>query len=133
MLQKKKILNNSTTSWDFLLSISEWTIIQLTAPYNPNENLKPFTEYRTEINSIYLTLFTNDYLEYVENKPITVEIPANVTNGKFIVILCTLVGIVTTPLCSSSSSMLLTTVQQQQHRNGAHLIWMLLLNINLSF
>ncbi|KAG6457866.1 hypothetical protein O3G_MSEX010537 [Manduca sexta] len=56
----------------------EWTVIQLTAPYNPNENLKPLEEYRTEINSIYLSLFTNDYLEDCGLPPITVNIPANV-------------------------------------------------------
>ncbi|KAJ0172900.1 hypothetical protein K1T71_011076 [Dendrolimus kikuchii] len=56
----------------------EWTIIQLTAPYNPNENLKPLDEYRTEINSINLSLFTNDYLEDCGLAPVTVNIPANV-------------------------------------------------------
>ncbi|XP_072934655.1 separin [Epargyreus clarus] len=55
----------------------EWTIIQLTAPYNPNENLKPLPEYRTEINSIYLTMFSNDYLDTMDG-PITVNVPANV-------------------------------------------------------
>ncbi|CAH0714013.1 unnamed protein product, partial [Brenthis ino] len=59
----------------------EWTIIQLTAPYNPNENLKPFNEYRSEINSIYVTLLSNDYLD-TNTGPITVEIPANVTKGE---------------------------------------------------
>ncbi|CAH2266281.1 jg17830 [Pararge aegeria aegeria] len=57
----------------------EWTIIQLTAPYNPNENLKPFTEYRTEISSIYLTLLTNDYMDHTDIEPFTVEVPANIT------------------------------------------------------
>ncbi|XP_050353492.1 uncharacterized protein LOC126775525 [Nymphalis io] len=59
----------------------EWTIIQLTAPYNPNENLKLFVEYRTEIDSIYLTLLSNDYLDQ-DIGPITIEIPANVTKGE---------------------------------------------------
>ncbi|XP_052752014.1 uncharacterized protein LOC113509441 [Galleria mellonella] len=53
----------------------EWTVVQLTAPYNPNENLKPMNEFRTEIYSIYLTVFTNDYLS--ETGPFTVNIPAN--------------------------------------------------------
>ncbi|XP_052739083.1 separin [Bicyclus anynana] len=57
----------------------EWTIIQLTAHYNPNENLKPFSEYRSEISSIYLTLMTNDYSDLTSFGPLTVEIPANVT------------------------------------------------------
>ncbi|CAG4968095.1 unnamed protein product [Parnassius apollo] len=56
----------------------EWTIIQLTAPYNPNENLKPLNEYRCEIDSIYLSMFTNDYLDFNSVGPLTVEIPANV-------------------------------------------------------
>ncbi|XP_063368810.1 uncharacterized protein LOC134657186 [Cydia amplana] len=56
----------------------EWTVIQLTAPYNPNENLKPFDEYKTEIDSLYLSMFTNDYTEECEFGPVTVNIPANV-------------------------------------------------------
>ncbi|XP_060806658.1 uncharacterized protein LOC106133222 [Amyelois transitella] len=54
----------------------EWTIIQLTAPYNPNENLKTLDEFKLEINSIYLTMYTNDYLG--DHVPLTVNIPANV-------------------------------------------------------
>ncbi|CAH0696938.1 unnamed protein product [Spodoptera exigua] len=57
----------------------EWTVIQLTVPYNPNENLKPLLEYRTEVDSLYLSMFTNDYLEDSGLDPITVHIPANVT------------------------------------------------------
>ncbi|KAL0818068.1 hypothetical protein ABMA28_008604 [Loxostege sticticalis] len=57
----------------------EWTVIQLTAPYNPNENLKPFDEYRIEINSLSLTMMTNGYLETTDMGPLTVNIPANVT------------------------------------------------------
>ncbi|KAF9417442.1 hypothetical protein HW555_005445 [Spodoptera exigua] len=57
----------------------EWTVIQLTVPYNPNENLKPLLEYRTEVDSLYLSMFTNDYLEDDGLDPITVHIPANVT------------------------------------------------------
>ncbi|OWR47788.1 putative DNA double-strand break repair Rad50 ATPase [Danaus plexippus plexippus] len=53
----------------------EWTIIQLTAPYNANENLKPFTDYRTEIKSLYITLLGNKYFD----SPLTIEVPANVT------------------------------------------------------
>ncbi|XP_063833365.1 uncharacterized protein LOC135082498 [Ostrinia nubilalis] len=56
----------------------EWTVIQLTAPYNPNENLKPFDEYRIEINSLNLTMMTNAYLETTDVGPLTVSIPANV-------------------------------------------------------
>ncbi|XP_064074438.1 uncharacterized protein LOC113395504 [Vanessa tameamea] len=59
----------------------EWTIIQLTAPYNPNENLKPFVDYRTEIDCLYLTVLTNDYLDQ-DIGPLTIEIPANVTKGE---------------------------------------------------
>ncbi|XP_053617499.1 uncharacterized protein Sse isoform X2 [Plodia interpunctella] len=54
----------------------EWTIVQLTAPYNPNENLKSFELVRTEIDSIYLTMYSNDYLG--DHGPLTVRIPANV-------------------------------------------------------
>ncbi|KAM3959521.1 extra spindle pole bodies like 1, separase [Aphomia sociella] len=54
----------------------EWTVVQLTAPYNPNENLKPLNEFRTEINSLYLTVLTNDYLD--GTGPFTINIPANV-------------------------------------------------------
>uniref|UniRef100_A0A2H1W5J8 separase n=1 Tax=Spodoptera frugiperda TaxID=7108 RepID=A0A2H1W5J8_SPOFR len=57
----------------------EWTIIQLTVPYNPNENLKPLLEYRTEVDSLYLSMFTNDYLEDAGLSPMTVHVPANVT------------------------------------------------------
>ncbi|XP_047999592.1 uncharacterized protein LOC125236716 [Leguminivora glycinivorella] len=57
---------------------TEWTVIQLSAPYNPNENLKPFDEYKTEIDSLYLSMFTNDYTEQCEFGPVTVNIPANV-------------------------------------------------------
>ncbi|CAG9559334.1 unnamed protein product [Danaus chrysippus] len=53
----------------------EWTIIQLTAPYNPNENLKPLTDYRTEITSMYITVLSNKYCD----SPLTIEVPANVT------------------------------------------------------
>lgn len=59
----------------------EWTIIQLTAPYNPNENLKPFEEYRTEMKSIFISLLTNDYM-HPDMGPVTVDIPANVTKGE---------------------------------------------------
>ncbi|XP_059053319.1 uncharacterized protein LOC131847699 [Achroia grisella] len=54
----------------------EWTIVQLTAPYNPNENIKPMNEFRTEIYSIYLTVFSNDYLNGIG--PFTINVPANV-------------------------------------------------------
>ncbi|XP_045503315.1 uncharacterized protein LOC123700208 [Colias croceus] len=54
----------------------EWTIVQLTAPYNPNENIKPHTEYRCDINSVYLTVYSNDYLN---DGPLTVTVPANIT------------------------------------------------------
>ncbi|GBP87718.1 Separin [Eumeta japonica] len=55
----------------------EWTIIQITAPYNPNENLKPYTEYREEIFSLYVSVMTNSYFD--ENiEPFTVQVPANV-------------------------------------------------------
>ncbi|XP_073948672.1 extra spindle pole bodies like 1, separase isoform X2 [Choristoneura fumiferana] len=65
----KKILNELP---------KEWTVIQLTAQYNPNENLKPFVEYSTEISSIYLSMFTNDFIDQCDCGPITVNIPANV-------------------------------------------------------
>ncbi|CAG9103949.1 unnamed protein product [Plutella xylostella] len=55
----------------------EWTIVQLTTPYNPNENLKPLNDYRTEIDSIYITVLTNDYLDDSVG-PFTVVVPANV-------------------------------------------------------
>lgn len=54
----------------------------MTAPYNPNENLKPFEEYRTEMKSIFISLLTNDYLD-PDMGPITVDIPANVTKGMY--------------------------------------------------
>ncbi|PZC82604.1 hypothetical protein B5X24_HaOG210048 [Helicoverpa armigera] len=57
----------------------EWTVVQLTVPYNPNENLKPLIEYRTEVDSIYLSMFTNDYLDDTPLGPVTVHIPANIT------------------------------------------------------
>ncbi|KAJ8713144.1 hypothetical protein PYW08_008448 [Mythimna loreyi] len=57
----------------------EWTVVQLSVPYNPNENLKPLIEYRTEVDSIFLSMFTNDYLEDAGLGPMTVHIPANVT------------------------------------------------------
>ncbi|CAG9791650.1 unnamed protein product [Diatraea saccharalis] len=57
----------------------EWSIIQLTAPYNPNENLKPQIEYKIEINSLYLTMYSNEYLDKTEFGPMTINIPANVT------------------------------------------------------
>ncbi|CAH2051711.1 unnamed protein product, partial [Iphiclides podalirius] len=56
----------------------EWTIVQLTAPYNPNENLKPLNEYRCEIDSIYLSVFTNEYFDFNNIGPLTIEIPANI-------------------------------------------------------
>ncbi|XP_075984062.1 extra spindle pole bodies like 1, separase [Anticarsia gemmatalis] len=56
----------------------EWTIIQLTVPYNPNENLLPLKEYRTDVDSIYLSMFTNDYLEVCCAGPITVHVPGNI-------------------------------------------------------
>ncbi|KAI8442477.1 hypothetical protein MSG28_005972 [Choristoneura fumiferana] len=71
----KKILNELP---------KEWTVIQLTAQYNPNENLKPFVEYSTEISSIYLSMFTNDFIDQCDCGPITVNIPANVPGGIFI-------------------------------------------------
>ncbi|XP_028026735.1 separin [Bombyx mandarina] len=55
----------------------EWTVIQLTAPYNPNENLKQMDEFRTEVDSIYLSVFTNDYLDDSDLGPFTINIPAN--------------------------------------------------------
>ncbi|VVC97061.1 unnamed protein product, partial [Leptidea sinapis] len=54
----------------------EWTIVQLTAPYNPNENFKSMNDYRNEVNSIFLSVFTNDYLG--SEGPITVTMPANI-------------------------------------------------------
>ncbi|RVE40392.1 hypothetical protein evm_014958 [Chilo suppressalis] len=57
----------------------EWSIVQLTAPYNPNENLKPQIEYKIEINSLYLTMYSNEYLDRTDFGPMTVNIPANVT------------------------------------------------------
>ncbi|XP_045518099.1 separin isoform X2 [Pieris brassicae] len=53
----------------------EWTVIQLTSRYNPEENVKPFDEFKTDISSIFITMFTNDYVD----KPMSVLIPANVT------------------------------------------------------
>ncbi|CAK1541451.1 unnamed protein product [Leptosia nina] len=53
----------------------EWTIVQLTARYNPKENVKPFSEYRTDIDGIFLSILTNNYTD----KPLTVLVPANVT------------------------------------------------------
>lgn len=55
----------------------------MTVPYNPNENLKPLIEYRTEVDSIFLSMFTNDYLEDAGLGPMTVHIPANVIKGEF--------------------------------------------------
>ncbi|XP_041972055.1 separin [Aricia agestis] len=55
----------------------EWTVVQLTTRFNPNENLKPQTEYRTEIDAIYITLLTNDYS--TQYGPLTVCAPANIT------------------------------------------------------
>ncbi|RVE45533.1 hypothetical protein evm_009798 [Chilo suppressalis] len=60
----------------------EWSIVQLTAPYNPNENLKPQIEYKIEINSLYLTMYSNEYLDRTDFGPMTVNIPANVTKGQ---------------------------------------------------
>ncbi|CAB3256831.1 unnamed protein product [Arctia plantaginis] len=57
----------------------EWTIIQLTVPYNPNENLMPLKEYRKDVNSIYVSMFTNDYVDSNAAGPITVHIPCNIT------------------------------------------------------
>lgn len=57
----------------------EWTVIQLTVPYNPNENIMPLKEYRKEVDSIYLSMFTNEYLDNVGAGPVTVYIPSNVT------------------------------------------------------
>ncbi|CAH1641316.1 unnamed protein product [Spodoptera littoralis] len=62
----------------------EWTIIQLTVPYNPNENLKPLLEYRTEVDALYLSMFTNDYLEDARLGPMTVHVPANVTKATIV-------------------------------------------------
>ncbi|XP_013145878.1 PREDICTED: separin [Papilio polytes] len=56
----------------------EWTIIQLTAAYNPNENLKPQKEFKTEISSFYLTMLKNDYIDMNDVGPLTVNIPAYV-------------------------------------------------------
>nr|XP_034827801.1 separin [Maniola hyperantus] len=83
-LHKKYMRFGSENNVDNFLKIlgefpKEWTIVQLTSPYNPNENLKPFTDYRTEISSVYLTLLTNNYLDYMNFGPITVEVQANVT------------------------------------------------------
>ncbi|XP_049878893.1 uncharacterized protein LOC126375866 [Pectinophora gossypiella] len=72
--------NNSDNFLRILKELpKEWTIVQLTAPYNPNENIKPLSEYRTEINSIYLSVFTNDYLDKTGLGPININVPANVT------------------------------------------------------
>lgn len=60
----------------------EWTIIQLTVPYNPNENLMSMKEYRKDVDSIYISMFTNDYLESTATGPITVHIPSKITKGK---------------------------------------------------
>ncbi|KAJ2942982.1 hypothetical protein O0L34_g15173 [Tuta absoluta] len=57
----------------------EWTIIQITAPYNPNENLKRLSDYRSEITSIFVSMFTNDYIDGTDVGPLTVSIPANAT------------------------------------------------------
>lgn len=55
----------------------EWTIVQLTAPYNPNENLKPLDEFKTEISSIYLSVLTNDYIDCDAYGAYTMHLPAN--------------------------------------------------------
>ncbi|XP_026740569.1 separin-like [Trichoplusia ni] len=57
----------------------EWTVVQLTVPYNPNENLKPLNEYRTDVTSLFLCTYTNDYQDDSVIPPITVHIPANIT------------------------------------------------------
>ncbi|KPI95957.1 Separin [Papilio xuthus] len=56
----------------------EWTIIQLTAAYNPNENLKPQKEFKTEISSFYMTMLKNDYINVNNVGPLTVNVPAYV-------------------------------------------------------
>ncbi|XP_045539175.1 uncharacterized protein LOC106713033 [Papilio machaon] len=56
----------------------EWTIIQLTAAYNPNENLKPQKEFKTEISSFYLTMLKNDFIDLYNVGPLTVNVPAYV-------------------------------------------------------
>ncbi|KOB76374.1 Separin [Operophtera brumata] len=48
---------------DEQIKAAEWTVVQLTAPYNPQENLKPVSEYRKEMDSIYMSVFTNDYMD----------------------------------------------------------------------
>lgn len=64
--------------YNFLL---EWTVVQLTAPNNPNDNFKTLAEYQSEIDSIYLSVFRNDYTDECGGL-FTVNIPANVTKGK---------------------------------------------------
>ncbi|KAL4708912.1 hypothetical protein ACJJTC_010957 [Scirpophaga incertulas] len=83
-LHKRYLMFSSTNNVQNLQKIldelpREWTVVQLTVPYNPNENLKPLVEHRMEINSIYLTMFRNDFLDVTNYGSLTVKIPANVT------------------------------------------------------
>ncbi|GBO99821.1 Separin [Eumeta japonica] len=65
------------------IKCTEWTIIQITAPYNPNENLKPYTEYREEIFSLYVSVMTNSYFD--ENiEPFTVQSVINIMDKEWL-------------------------------------------------